>query len=241
MGWISEVIYAAYKNNRFVNRGFLNGPFCPIYGFGMLLLIVLLDPIKNNIVLLFLCAVILTSLLEYITGFILEKAFNSTWWDYSTLPFNIKGRICLRFSIAWGIFSVIIIKLVHPHIENLIILIPENYGTVIVYIIIAYFLTDFIITVHSVVKLNSLLRQLHNIRQELSANLEHLKILTEERAEDRVEEIEKKLGVLKLKYESLVERRNIIHSRLITAFPNLYSKNFDSILKEIRNKIHSRI
>jgi Predicted membrane protein len=241
MGWISEVIFAAFKNKKFVNRGFLNGPFCPIYGFGMLSLIVLLDSIKDNLILLFLGAVVLTSTLEYLTGFVLEKAFKSRWWDYSSEPFNLKGRICLRFSAVWGIFSVIIIRVVHPYIYHIVTLIPEATGTVIVYVLLAYFLIDFTVTIHSVIRLNTLLQQLYSIREELSDGIEYVKTLAQEKAGERMEDLDKSLSVLRAKYESLIEKRNAMYIRIIKAFPNLSFPKFDSILKDLKNKIQSKL
>ena len=99
LGWCCEVIYAAIIDGKFVNRGFLNGPICPIYGFGVLFVLTLLEPIRENFLFLFIGSVILTSVLEFITGFLLEKVFKMKWWDYSNERFNIHGYICLKFSI----------------------------------------------------------------------------------------------------------------------------------------------
>ena len=103
LGWCTEVVYAALNTGKFVNRGFLNGPICPIYGFGIAAIVAFLAPVSNNPALLFAGSAIITSAIELITGWIMEKAFNTRWWDYSTMPFNIGGYICLKFSIAWGI------------------------------------------------------------------------------------------------------------------------------------------
>ena len=102
LGWCTEVGYAALRTGRFVNRGFLNGPVCPIYGFGMVIVLFTLEPLAENILLLFLGSVVLTSALEWITGLVLEKLFHQRWWDYSDEPFNVGGYICLRFSLMWG-------------------------------------------------------------------------------------------------------------------------------------------
>ena len=99
LGWCTEVSYAALRTGKFVNRGFLNGPVCPIYGCGVVVVLVGLTPLKGNFVLLFLGSVVLTSVLELATGFVLEKLFRQRWWDYSDKPFNLGGYICLEFSI----------------------------------------------------------------------------------------------------------------------------------------------
>ena len=88
LGWCTEVSFAALTSGRFVNRGFLNGPVCPIYGVGVVIVFFFLDPLRGNTFLLFLGSVLLTSLLEWVTGFVLEKIFHQRWWDYSNEPFN---------------------------------------------------------------------------------------------------------------------------------------------------------
>ena len=99
IGWCTEVSYAALDRGIFVNRGFLNGPYCPIYGCGVLIVVVLLTPLKKNLLILYLGSFLLTSVLEFITGFVMEKVFHNKWWDYSDKPFNIMGYVCLKFSI----------------------------------------------------------------------------------------------------------------------------------------------
>ena len=93
LGWCAEVAFAAVKTGKFVNRGFLNGPVCPIYGFGVCLVVFCLGPVQGNLVFLFLGAVVLTSAIEYATGYVLEKVYHEHWWDYSKRPLNIKGYI----------------------------------------------------------------------------------------------------------------------------------------------------
>lgn len=96
LGWVSECIYCSIGHKKIINRGFLNGPVCPIYGFGALIVIFFLKRYENNVLELFLYGIIVTSILEYITGYLLEMIFNTTWWDYSRKKFNIKGRVCLK-------------------------------------------------------------------------------------------------------------------------------------------------
>ncbi|EYE87664.1 hypothetical protein Q428_12170 [Fervidicella metallireducens AeB] len=237
MGWCLETVYATLKKGKFVNRGFLNGPFCPIYGFGVLTLIIFLYPLRNNTVILFLGSVILTSILEYITGFLLEKFFHATWWDYSENKFNIKGRVCLRFSIYWGIFSVIVLKIIHPYVNNLVLLIPEKLGVILSFILISYFIADIVITVTSIIQLNALLKQLHEISDEIKSKVEILK----ENTIERTEVIEARIHELKGRYEKLISKRHVVHRRILSAFPGLKSRRFDSTLKEFREKLYNKL
>ena len=99
LGWCAEVIFNTINTGHFVNRGFLSGPVCPIYGFGMVIVVFCLTPLQKNWMLLFFGSMFLTSALEWITGYVLKKVFHTSWWDYSNQPFNLGGYICLRFSI----------------------------------------------------------------------------------------------------------------------------------------------
>ena len=103
LGWCLEVIYAAVTTGKLINRGFLNGPVCPIYGFGMVIVLFALTPLSHNLLLLYLGGVILPSALELVGGWALYKLYHTRWWDYSDYPFNIGGYICLEFSLLWGV------------------------------------------------------------------------------------------------------------------------------------------
>ena len=160
LGWCSEVSYAALHTGKFANRGFLNGPVCPIYGVGVLVVLWVLEPLENNILLLFLGSVVLTSLLEWLTGFVLEKLFHQRWWDYSSEPFNLGGYICLRFSLAWGLACLFVVELLHPTVLWLIRLIPHTLGVVLLGLLMAALLVDLAATVSTIARLNRRLSQI---------------------------------------------------------------------------------
>ncbi|RCX17620.1 putative membrane protein [Anaerobacterium chartisolvens] len=236
VGWCIETIYVSILEKRFVNRGFLNGPFCPVYGFGFLIVIAMLTPIKQNLPVLFIGSIVLTSALEYLTGFALEKIFNHTWWDYSHKAFNLKGRICLSNSLIWGILSVVTLHFLHPQIKRLIGLIDPRYHIIIIASLSAYFAADAAFSVISVVGLNLKLKQLHYISSDIKESLKRLKESTSE----KTAELEAAVLELKSRYEELLDRRNISHSRLINAFPSLKSRRFGSMLEEIKDSLASK-
>ena len=162
LGWCTEVSYAALQTGKFVNRGFLNGPVCPIYGFGVVIILACLTPLKQHFILLFLGSVVLTSLLELVTGFVLEKLFHQRWWDYSDDPFNIGGYICLKFSIAWGLACLFVVDILHPTIQWVIALVPRGLGWVLLGVFAASMAVDLAATVSTIAKLN---RKLEHIDQ----------------------------------------------------------------------------
>lgn len=167
LGWCTEVSYAALRTGKFVNRGFLNGPVCPIYGCGVVVVLVGLEPLKGNFVLLFLGSVVLTSVLELATGFVLEKLFRQRWWDYSDKPFNLGGYICLEFSIMWGFACLFVVDILHPSIEFFIRLIPHTLGWVLLGLFSAAMAVDLAATVRTIAKLNRQLDQIDQLARRL--------------------------------------------------------------------------
>ena len=176
IGWLLEVLYVIYNSKKFVNRGFLFGPFCPIYGLGVLLLITILQPIINYPFFFFLGAIIITSVLEYLTGFILESIFKTNWWDYSDQKYNLNGKICLKFSIYWGILSLILFYFIHPSIVSLISLIISNFSLYLSLIFLSYFIIDFIFSLIFIINLKKILNRLDNFKDKYQENLNNLKI-----------------------------------------------------------------
>lgn len=141
IGWFMEVCWTLFTDKKFVNRGFLIGPYCPIYGVGCLLLIVLLDRFKYNVFLLFFMSIIVCSILEYSTSFIMEKLFKARWWDYSTRKFNLNGRICAQTMIPFGILGVLVVYYLNPFFSEFI-----NIPYYIFYIVLSLFFIDFCIS-----------------------------------------------------------------------------------------------
>lgn len=169
LGWCTEVVYATVNTGKFVNRGFLNGPLCPIYGFGIVAIVILLMPVKENLAILFFGSVVLTSVLELVTGWLLEKIFHTRWWNYSNTPFNIGGYICLKFSFMWGIACMVILVIIHPVIREFVSTINFRAGKIILGIVLAAIAVDFTATVQTVLNLNRQLRQINAAASKIKA------------------------------------------------------------------------
>ena len=152
IGWVIEVIATSKDNKGFVNRGFLIGPYCPIYGTCALLMILIL-PNQENIFLLFLMSLLICSISEYLTSYVMEKLFKARWWDYSSRRFNLNGRICLKMSLGFGLLGVILVRNVNPFITSYLIKIPNNIVDIIFYILIIIFAIDNIISFKVVLKI----------------------------------------------------------------------------------------
>ena len=145
-GWCLEVIFAAATTGQLVNRGFLNGPVCPIYGFGMIIVLFTLTPLQDNVLLLYIGGVILPSALELVGGWALYKLYHTRWWDYSDFPFNIGGYICLQFSLLWGVGTLVVMRIVHPVVAGLVDMVPPFIGLVVMCVLYAVYAADVVVT-----------------------------------------------------------------------------------------------
>lgn len=251
-GWCAEVIFCTLTTGKFTNRGFLNGPVCPIYGFGVLIVILSLMPLKENLFVLFLGSFILTSVLEFITGFILEKIFHEKWWDYSEEPFNIKGYVCIRFSIMWALACILIVRVVHPLIEKLVMIIPIKLGWITLIVLGVCFISDLTYTIVQIKNIRTELRIFEQISIRMRAISDHmgekladLAIDGKENAEKHKKSFEeshnKELEELKEKYQNLIDKKNSSRKRLHNAFPHLKLEKkyrFQDFSEKLKNEYH---
>ena len=245
LGWCAEVAYAAVHNGKFVNRGFLNGPVCPIYGVGMLVVVTLLWGLRHNLILLFLGSAGLTTTLEYATGLILERFFHDKWWDYSDKPFNVKGYICLEFTILWGLAAAFVVGAVHPFVFMVINKTPFVFGVILMSVLLAVFVTDLAITVTELVKLPKKMgamleaeRALKAISDKIGENISDTAIAAKEKGNELAEESKPRLEELKAEYEQKAaeykrrfENRGFVPKRIFKAFPNLKSGRYKVIFE----------
>ena len=169
LGWCVEVVYAAVSTGQLVNRGFLNGPVCPIYGFGMILVLFALTPLQHSVLLLYIGGVILPSALELIGGWILYKIYHTRWWDYSDYPFNIGGYICLEFCLLWGVGTLVVMKAVHPAIAAIFELIPPTVGLIIMILLYLVYAADLVVTTITAIGLTQDLETLEKVGDSIHA------------------------------------------------------------------------
>lgn len=215
IGWVYESILCSVSARRWINRGFLNGPYCPIYGWGALLVILILGKIKNPL-LIFLLGMLVTCSLEYFSSYLMEKLFHARWWDYSARKFNINGRVCLIGAIVFGSFSVILIKFIHPMVLRLTNSIPNVPLCCISAIVGTAMLIDLIVTLRGFAGFDTYLK-------ELSATIEKLK-----------DELTDK------HLDPFVKRLSRQQKRMVNAFPKLRSMHYDGPLSRIRKIISQR-
>jgi uncharacterized membrane protein len=168
LGWLSEVVYVGiFFEHKFVNRGFLHGPICPIYGFGGLIILFLLSPWKDTWMKLFFASVILTSLLEYTTSWILETLFHTKWWDYSNKRGNINGRVCLMNSFLFGIMGLLGEHFFRPFVFNLLGKLNDQTAFWLATTLFIFFAADIIATTRRLVDFNTGLAKLKEFSESL--------------------------------------------------------------------------
>lgn len=178
-GWLMESIYCSLAKRKWINRGFLTGPMCPIYGTGAVALLVCLSPIKDSYaipsilkpVLLFIVGMIVADIVEFITSVLMEKLFHARWWDYSDRKFNIQGRICLRNSLYWGIATIVFFYIVHPPVEEIISMIPTNIVYIILGLIFAVFLADLINAVRTALDIRKLMDKMRSMKENIEQKM----------------------------------------------------------------------
>ena len=171
LGWIMESIFRSIAEKKLINTGFLRGPFCPIYGFGAIIMFIFLESLQNKPIILFIVSVIVLTAWEYIVGVLLEKIFKTKYWDYSEHKFNFQGRICLTNSIYWGILGIVFIKYIHPFMQNMVSKVDTKLLTYIIAILSIVFIIDMITTSIKVKNIKTTLEKVERLNKEIKEKL----------------------------------------------------------------------
>lgn len=211
LGWCTEVAYATTKQKRFVNRGFLNGPICPIYGIGVSVVIYFLTPVSENLIFLYLASTVLVTVLEGLTGYFMDRIFHHKWWDYSNQPLNIGGYVCLIFSLVWGVACVVIVKVIHPVIHHVLALLPVTAGIIMIAFLLVILFADLYVTASGILKFNRQLEMMERIADELKELSDRLGETIHENVMETMEQNEESLKKLE---ERTAEQRERLEEHL---------------------------
>lgn len=239
IGWVVEISYHAVTKGKFINRGFLAGPYCPIYGFGAISVIYFLTDIaeKNKLV-LFLGSMLIATLIEFVAGFLLEKIFHERWWDYSDRKLNIGGYICLEFSVIWGMFCFLLYEAVHPLIKRLVGLVPEAFIKYMGIGLVIIMALDIIATINTLIGLNKEFKSIDKISRDIKKVSDKIGVRVYDKTvqiESRQEELKKKPEFIEIenRIKELKERKDQLEEkRILKSFPNL-SKRLGERQREI--------
>lgn len=230
-GWIIEGIFRSFCEKKLINTGFLNGPFCPIYGIGTIIMILFLKKFQNNTIILFIISFLSLSIWEYTVGILLEKIFKTKYWDYSDHKINIKGRVCLTNSIYWGILGILFIKYIHPFVEQNITSINPNVLKNATLIITFLFIIDTTISVISTINIKAALQKIEELNNQIKEKIEELKNLNNKDIKTEIiEGMQNKINTLKKRKNRIFRKLYKRVYRLKKAFPDIQSSEITEIL-----------
>ena len=267
IGWCVEVVYAAVKEHKLVNRGFLCGPICPIYGFGMVGLVysVQLIPLPDSgsmsAVSIFFIGMVLTTAIELVGGWVLYKLYHIRWWDYSKMKYNLGGYICPQFSLLWGLGSVLMIKVVHPLLARGSNPMPFRVMLILDIVLLIIFVVDVIVSTAAAIGLNKYLSEIDELRARLRVTIDKLTtvlgtgamtvdtVLDEQKLQLALAKLEGRENAAELRAEATarvaelreklaaVDRHPLSTRRLLRAFPNMKSLNYAETLAATRTAV----
>lgn len=255
-GWCLESLYCSIGEKRLINRGFLTGPLCPIYGTAALVLIILIyNPFKDKPLVVFMLGIILCDIVEFITSLIMEKLFAARWWDYTYELLNIQGRICLKHSLYWGVISIAFVKVLHPAVENLYNKINSDNLIYILIAVLAIFIVDVINAVIKASDIRKLQLKLNKIIDTMSSEFADFKDSVGEKYDsvysllekqgDKIAEFKAQIADVVIELDHRLTRKNktkdkkSLSSRLLYNNPYLekYTRNKLDKLTELINSI----
>lgn len=217
LGWLMETTLVSLQSKKFINRGFFMGPYCPIYGTGGVLLLVL-SPYKDSPFLVFILSIVICSIIEYLTSYILEMIYKVRWWDYSNRMFNLNGRVCLFNSICFGLLGMLMVSYLNPVFLNLITSLSDTILTIIALIILIITLIDMSITFSIMFDIR---KTIINLKDKTITSIF-------KKNQDNTEEVSKRV-------KNILKEKSIIHKHLSNAFSDLkvYKNNFFAKTEEL--------
>ena len=246
IGWISEVCYVGlFVEHKFVNRGFLHGPICPVYGFGGIAILCLPANVLSSWILLFFLSMIFATAIEYFASWILEKMFHTLLWDYSDKKFNLNGRICLLNAVLFGIMGILVVHFVQPLIMKLISLLSDFVLNIAFDVLVCVFVIDLLSTVRRLVDFHTTMERFKNFVDVLKSNYEHELWFKKSSLSEMLSSIKEniqsrisseKLTALHLSYIEKFQSRNLTIEKFMKKFPTLKNKQYKDVITYFREK-----
>lgn len=234
-GWCFESAWVSFKSKKLVNRGFMRGPFLPLYGSGAIMMLVVSMPFRDNVVLTYFAGVIGATVLEYITGVTMEALFKVRYWDYSNQRFNFQGHICLSSSIAWGFLTILMTRVVHQPIERVVMALPQKPLAYVTAMVTIYIVIDFTLSFKAALDLRDILDKMQRLREEMERMQRRLDVIIafnneekEQKRQERELSLSELSSGLKQRFASLKES--------IQLRPAAYEENVREEVAELRGK-----
>lgn len=253
-GWISESLICSIDNKQLINRGFLKGPFIPVYGFGGLIVAYILAPLKGNMLLLYITGVICTSILEYFTGWLMETIFKVKLWDYSEHKFNIKGRVWIVSSLFFGLLSIFAVYVIYPPVYRFFQRIDPKNFPILGIIILIYFIIDATTSAMAMVNIRKKLDELSEAfneamgeyKDEVSEKMDYRvdwlnthRNMLKEKYNGQSEEFKQKISNLEQKVKNALDT-NWMDRHLLKAYPKMSKTKYNQQIKHLREALKNR-
>ena len=232
-GWCFESTYVSIKSHKWVNRGFMRGPFLPLYGSGAVMMFIVSRPFQDNVLLTYFAGCIGATALEYVTGVVMEALFNVRYWDYSNLRFQFQGRICLSSTIAWGFLTIGMTRIVHRPIEQMMLAISPRILGYVTFLVTIYIVVDFTLSFKAAMDLREILLKMQRIKEEMVRMQKRLDVIiafNNEEKEQKSIEREMKMDDLA---DSLAQRFVSIKETIQSA-PGAYVDNVRDEIADLR-------
>ena len=246
LGWVWESCYVSIKKREWINRGFLHGPMLPIYGSGAIIVLLCTIGVRDQVILIFLFGKTGATILEYVTGACMERLFRVRYWDYSHMPLNLKGYICLPVSLGWGVFSVLLVRVIHVPIENLVLQIPERIAEVVSVVCSSAFAVDFTLSFSEAMDLRDMLIRLSDSNEKIQRLQKRLEVVSAF-AEDGLMQYQMKREERKMSrkefLEGMIERQRENRRMMLVELIDRVNESIDAGLekREELQKIKTQI
>lgn len=232
-GWCFESAYVSMKSNKLVNRGFMRGPFLPLYGSGAVMMFVISMPFQDNVVLTYFAGCIGATALEYVTSIVMDALFNVRYWDYSGKKFQFQGRICLSSTIAWGFLTIWMTRLVHRPVERMMYAIPPKILGYVTFLVTVYIVADFALSFKAALDLREMLHKMQRVKDEMMRMQKRLDIIIAFNNEEKEQKsLERELKMDEL-VDSIGQRLGSIKEAIQSA-PGAYVDNVRDEIADLR-------
>lgn len=236
LGWIAECFYTRYDELRWVNRGFLHGPFCPIYGMGAVACLIFLAPMQSRLYVFIPITMFIATAMEYLISWFFENTFHVRLWTYSHKPFNLHGRICLEFTLLWGFVGLVFVKIVHPQVMQFVENFTPRLVNAVTICIGMFMIFDLMISAAQAAVSTERLEHLERIDARLQRNSEQLQMASGE----SLTGLQARISDLKEIRDSLLDTLTSKSQRFFDAFPHLESPRYPHALLYIQEKIKKK-
>ena len=235
LGWCFESAFVSIKSKKWINRGFMRGPFLPLYGSGATMMLVVSMPFADNIVLTYIAGCIGATVLEYITGVTMETLFKVRYWDYSNRPFNYKGQICLRSTLTWGFFTVLMTRALHYPIDRFVRSVPEQIFSYVTVLLTIYIVMDFTLAFKAALDIRDILVKIQVVKEEMVRMQRRLDVLIAFNNEDKeLKRQERELSLTEL--SAGLKQRFARLKEIVLSKPSEYGEAVREEIAELRGK-----